>query len=74
VSDATEVDAADGTGATKREGQGNRFADREERFTRGTLIGRYVIVDVLGAGGMGVVYAAFDPEGSCIARAKPTTG
>ena len=29
---------------------------------RGTTIGRYVVVGRLGAGAMGVVYAAFDPE------------
>ncbi len=31
-------------------------------LSRGALVGRYVVIDVLGAGGMGTVYAAFDPE------------
>nr|WP_246356974.1 serine/threonine-protein kinase [Pyxidicoccus fallax] len=29
---------------------------------RGTLLGRYVVLEPIGAGGMGVVHAAYDPE------------
>jgi tetratricopeptide (TPR) repeat protein len=33
-----------------------------EALERGAAVGRYVVLDRIGAGGMGVVYAAWDPE------------
>jgi tetratricopeptide (TPR) repeat protein len=41
---------------------GRRAPTGPQRLRRGDELGRYVVIDVLGHGGMGVVYSAFDPK------------
>jgi len=43
-------------------GSGRQPGESGVPLERGSMVGRYLVVDVIGQGAMGVVYAAYDPE------------
>jgi tetratricopeptide (TPR) repeat protein/predicted Ser/Thr protein kinase len=57
-----EVTGTQGETLVEGEGEGGSVGSPYRTLARGDVVGRYVVLESIGVGGMGMVYAAYDPE------------
>jgi len=62
VVELTAVLAVSSTAAEAHTTHPARISDHGQALARGAVVGRFVIVGLIGTGGMGAVYTAYDPE------------